>query len=422
MSGRREKGLDFTKIKRHQPHAATLVQRKVAQPHAAKIALHACAASTTEARPPHAAARSALALVSKDPRGASSSGSKTAALAVAGSATAQPVFANALWNTAGALGTGLYNTLGAAGTGLYDTAVAATGGIQDTYNAWGTGKINTGAAAVRGLWRTGTALVGGTLNTGVEVIKGVAHTGAALGTGLANTGAQYVPAAPEWVKEYVDPRRATRNPYWRRSNQAAIAYEGIHGPGVGYHTVERHGGQHTLTNIRARLIPFPGPGNLSYMQSPAGGQVKKATTSSRFATDAWHNYTREMAKARFAAVVPHGLPAPGAAWTWPAVLPVGWWNAAHTFVNFPNQLGFYITYTNNIVGFSVDGTNQYGVPCNSTYSLVGYDNAGNAYLNQHYPVVATAVAPAQQRIGLGAPLAPLPGANQVVAYDAVPWF
>ena len=215
----------------------------------------------------------------------------------------------------------------------------------------------------------------------------------------------------------MDFRRARLNPYWRHHNALAIAYEGNFGP-VGYHSNVRHGAHHTLDNIRARLIPNAAAGGgRSYMSDLAGGWVRTAGTSSRFATHAWHEYTREVAKRHFAVTVaPTGAVV---AWTWPNALVAPVVMAANGFINDPNNAKFFVTYQNNIVGFSVDGAHQHGEACNATMTLVGYDNAGNAYINQHYPVVAAGAA--TLKIGAAA-AAPWAAGNLVVPYSDVPWF
>jgi hypothetical protein len=436
-------------------HAATVAQPRrahdappVRSPHPAVVVQPRVTPQALPARPPHAAK------ISRQLARHGSDGSNSAA-----AATAQPaVLWSGLKKTGATLGTGLWNTTAAAVPGAFKTLVAGTAGtlntaieaaklvgntstalgtgLVNTYNAggawnktaalgtgaWntgaalGTGLLNTGTALGTGVWNTGKELALGSWNTGAELLKTVGNTGAALGTGLANAAAYQVPAGPEWLKEYIDPRRASLNPYWRRTNQLAVNYEAAHAA-VGYHSVAKHGGQHTLTNIRARLIPHAGPGNPSYMVDPGGALVRRAGTSSRFANDAWHNYTRAMTIARFEALI---APTGGAAaWTWPnALVPPSAWNLHHTFINYPNTLSFDMTYEGNIVGFSVDGAHQYGEPCDSTHSLVGYDNAGNAYLNQHYPVVGT--TPAQHQLG-GAPAVAFAAGNTTIAYDDVPW-
>lgn len=313
-----------------------------------------------------------------------------------------------------------YNGVTTAGSNLYNSVSNRVTGV--------TTGIATGAAAVR--TRVGNAVTTATtgigngvaatrvrINNGIAATRTGLHNASVTANAYAITAAHYVPAGKDWVKEYLDPRRSTYNPYWQSAHQDTLAYEGLYSA-VGYHSSEKHGGHHSMDDIRGRLIPNAAVGNnRSFMPSTGGGFVGRSTESSRFATDAWHNYTRNKAKAHFMAIVP---PTGGhAIWSWPnGLVAPSAWNIAHTFVSYPNHVSFYITYTDNLVGFIVTGAHQHGQSASCTYTLIGYDNAGNAYINQHYPTGAAGLA--EQRIG-AAPAVPLVGGNIVVPYNAVPW-
>lgn len=239
-----------------------------------------------------------------------------------------------------------------------------------------------------------------------------------------STLTQYLPGLPETWKEKIDPRRWTINPYWNLFNQEEQTYELAHqpllpGPG-GYHSRERHGAEHTLENIHARTqqaaplmgpLPFKGPipalGNLPATGPSAmiheGHQVRGYVAgggplpSGRFATPAWHTYSRNVAIAHATNHLPAGVTWPGG--TAPAGIPAG------------NYHRFTTHYQGSPAGLSVQAAGVHtATAANYVFTAVQYDPGTNrAWIVQHFP--QTGAAPAGHLIP-----------NHTVPYDQIPWF
>lgn len=173
-----------------------------------------------------------------------------------------------------------------------------------------------------------------------------------------------LPYIPEKWKERTDPRRWTFNPYWQYYNQEEVAFEKAHkGPyfdanGVyigaksgGYHSRERHGGEHQFNNIHARTqdpkggnLTSIGPSVMMHLGHPVLGYIgnnKLPMPSSQFATPAWHTYSRNKAEEHVTLIF-SGL-------TWPK-------DAAPKKDKKANEdHQFTIEYEDTPAGFSVDG-------------------------------------------------------------------
>ncbi len=238
-----------------------------------------------------------------------------------------------------------------------------------------------------------------------------------------STLTQYLPGLPETWKETIDPRRWMMNPYWRHFNQDERNYEATHqpllpGPG-GYHSRERHGAEHTLENIHARTqqaaplfgpLPFTGPipavGNLPATGPSAmiheGHQVRgyvaggAPLASGRFATPAWHTYSRNVAIAHASLHLPAGV-------AWPASAPPGG-------IPGGNYHRFTTHYQGSPAGLSVQAAGpQTATPAHFVLTGVQYNPGTNqAWIVQHFPQTAAVAA------GLLIP-------NNIVPYDQIPW-
>lgn len=213
---------------------------------------------------------------------------------------------------------------------------------------------------------------------------------------------QSLPSVPETWKEKVDPRRWTINPYWKHYNQDEKSYEINHGR---YHSRERHGGEHTLANIHART-QSPLGGNLAatgdsamvHEGNPVRGFVSGGNPmpSGRFATPAWHTYSRNIAKSHASVYFP------GVAW--PANSP------PHGIPN-GNYHRFTTEYQGSPAGLSVvAGGPHTAQPAHFVLTGVQYNPATNeAWIIQHFP--QSAAAP-------NGVLIP----NKIVPYNQIPWF
>ena len=128
-------------------------------------------------------------------------------------------------------------------------------------------------------------------------------TGAAPSSGVIRRdlvdALQYLPSAPEWLKEKIDPRRSTLNPYWSSHNeQEKQAEKDL----PTYHSTSRHGAANTLENLHGRTQKgTAGTKEKSGMTNLLTGakDVPKSASSSRFATPAWHVYALNVAKKQF---------------------------------------------------------------------------------------------------------------------------
>ena len=220
------------------------------------------------------------------------------------------------------------------------------------------------------------------------------------GWGLSSL-TQYLPSVPERAKEYVDPRRWRINPFWQYHNRDEVNYEAGHGR---YHSRERHGAEHTLTNIHARTQPqvaggpAHGPSAMQNVVNP-GMAIPRHHTSGRFATPAWHRYSRNVAIDHATANLPAGVTFPAGAP--PAGIPAG------------NYHKFNVTYNNTVTGTSVTAPGVHtAAPTSHVFTGVQHDPATNqAWIVQHFPVPAPL------------PQGPAPAIpNHNIAYDQVPWF
>jgi hypothetical protein len=233
---------------------------------------------------------------------------------------------------------------------------------------------------------------------------------------------KYLPSVPERVKEKLDPRRWTINPYWRHYQQDEATYEMAHQPagggGGGYHSRERHGAEHTLENIHARTqrpamgapplvgpdqsignLPATGPSAMVHNGQRVRGFVTPAgpMPSGRFATPAWHTYSRNVAIAHASGLLPAGV-------TWPGGAPPPGLGAGHRFST---------EYEGSPAGLSVQaGGTHTATPAHHVLTTVQHDPVANqAWIVQHFPQTAANATPA-------AALVP----NHRVAYADIPWF
>lgn len=227
---------------------------------------------------------------------------------------------------------------------------------------------------------------------------------------------KHLPAVGEGMKEKIDPRRSTINPYWQAYNGLEKAYESSHGK---YHSRQRHGAEHSLDNIHARTqasalttgpLPYTGPlptaGNLAKTGKSAmiheGVQVPGYVSggvpmpSGRFTTPAWHIYSLNVAQHHASIWLPAGV-------TWPAGSPPKIPNG--------NYHRFTIEYQGSPAGLSVQAAGPETAQA-AHFVLVGIQHnpaTNEAWVIQHFPQTAAAT-----------PGAVIP--NHVTAYEDIPWF
>lgn len=208
-----------------------------------------------------------------------------------------------------------------------------------------------------------------------------------------------LPAMPETLKEKIDPRRWTINPYFQQHLQNETVYEAGHGR---YHSRERHGAEHTLDNIHRRTLPgvyagaVANPSAMTNTVNP-GQPIPMHNVSSRFATPAWQTYSRNIAIQHATAHLPAGVVFPGG--IPPGGIPGG------------NYHRFSINYQGSPAGLSVHPAGpQTAQAVNFVLVGIQYNPATNqAWIIQHFPQAAAVAAP-----GL------IP--NHVVPYNQIPWF
>ncbi|NER38955.1 MAG: DUF4157 domain-containing protein [Oscillatoria sp. SIO1A7] len=192
---------------------------------------------------------------------------------------------------------------------------------------------------------------------------------------------KFLPEIPETLKERIDPRRSKNNKYWQQFNKEEIDYEDKH---PAYHSRERHGAEHDLENIRARTqFRDLEKNNKSEMINPITGEkdIKQSNTSSRFATPAWHTYSRNKAIAHIKKSLTD------------VIFPEG---------KVPEHLqkkqihSFYITYEKTPVGFSVTKNTDEVKTAYHVFTSFKYepkntknnkDSKNKVWLIQHYPEV-----------------------------------
>ncbi|MDF1603124.1 hypothetical protein [Nocardioides sp. YIM 152315] len=229
----------------------------------------------------------------------------------------------------------------------------------------------------------------------------------------------YVPAAPEWVKERIDPRRSKSNPYWQQHNTGERSAEATL---PGYHSTSRHGAENTLQNMEQRTAKV---GKKSGMTNLLTGlqDIPSYKVSSRFATPAWHMYALNVAKREFVKQVAPTVPGN---FTWPVAGGAGP-IPKHGNPGVQNA-AFSITFTKNIVGYSVQAGDTDGARTDTVYVAVNYltkagaapaagaagpvglPQADTAVIGQFFPVPAPKAAAG-------------PGiANVTIPYSEVPWF
>lgn len=226
-----------------------------------------------------------------------------------------------------------------------------------------------------------------------------------------------LPYGDERWKEMVDPRRWPTNPYFRWHNQEEAKFEMNHGgSGIdasgayrgpqarGYHARERHGAEHTFSNIHART-QAPTGGNLkkagdsamTHLRRPVKGYVGKGgpMPSSRFATPAWHNYTRNKAQRHFEAAYP------GVSWPDGPALKMQKGSGLQ-------DRQFSIEYEGSPAGISIDAGNSIA-RAHHVRSTIRHDPTTNqAWFVQHFPQTK-AVTDGTVK-------------NKKVEYEEIPWF